>query len=130
MSFSSSFASSPLPSSLGGFSLPKETDPMSKLSKTAAISREKAIFEGIKLFDSPVPCRRGHTGKRYTANNTCVECMKESRLRAQGKKKEPDGSWVQDYRDPIAAVFANGPVPTWGPPEGYPGLAKYLKEPK
>jgi hypothetical protein len=48
-----------------------------------------------KQFVHGGPCRRGHSGLRYAANHTCVECAHEQQrvaeqLRAQRMRDNPD----------------------------------------
>lgn len=37
------------------------------------------------VYDSTVPCKRGHIGLRYAASRACVECSKERARTPQGK---------------------------------------------
>lgn len=38
--------------------------------------RQQASAAGIRTYQTGSPCRRGHTGPRYTSNGMCVECLK------------------------------------------------------
>lgn len=36
---------------------------------------------GEKFFDCPIPCRRGHVGKRYASTGGCVACVTHRSLK-------------------------------------------------
>lgn len=40
-------------------------------------SREEALRLDLSRYVSDTPCKRGHTGMRFSANNTCVACVQE-----------------------------------------------------
>ena len=56
--------------------------PMS-LSHTARMLRSTG-----EQFVHAGPCKRGHSGLRYAANHTCVECTKEQQVRAEQVRRE------------------------------------------
>lgn len=40
------------------------------------ISRDNARAQGLKVFVTSKPCKRGHLEGRYVSNNVCVSCKK------------------------------------------------------
>lgn len=48
--------------------------------------RDEALRLNLSRFVSTTPCKRGHTGMRYTANNSCVSCMHEKRRERRAAK--------------------------------------------
>ena len=41
-----------------------------------------------KLYESGIPCKRGHPGLRYLSSNGCVDCVKERATRWANENKE------------------------------------------
>lgn len=52
--------------------IPRQASPVAKLPA----SRAEARAQGLKRYDTGVPCRHGHVSPRYTSNRQCVECMR------------------------------------------------------
>lgn len=48
--------------------------------------REQAKSQGLKRYDMPKPCKRGHLGQRYTSTGICCECD----LLAQKARRDKD----------------------------------------
>jgi hypothetical protein len=41
------------------------------------MTRSDALRDGLHTFSTGRPCRRGHTGPRYTSSGTCVQCQRD-----------------------------------------------------
>jgi hypothetical protein len=57
------------------------------LSHTGKKARDAARARGEQFYISGKPCSRGHTGPRYVANQTCLECSKEQQRQADLKRR-------------------------------------------
>ena|ERR1035437_8334721 len=43
---------------------------------TYPLTRKEAIFRGMTLYKTGIPCKHGHVEKRYVAGGACVKCAK------------------------------------------------------
>src|SRR5271156_4605074 len=65
------------------------------LSHTAKKLRDAARARDEQFYISGRPCSRGHTGPRYVANQTCLECSKDQQRRAEeGRRARRDSDAV------------------------------------
>lgn len=58
--------------------------------------RLQAATAGRKTYQTGTPCRRGHTGPRYTSNGMCVECLK---VHATGVKSKLSETRINKNRE-------------------------------
>jgi hypothetical protein len=57
------------------------------LSHTGKRARDAARARDEQFYISGRPCSRGHTGPRYVANQTCLECSKDQQRRAEEARR-------------------------------------------
>ena len=56
------------------------------------ISRKEALAAALLHFDIGTPCKKGHTGPRYTSTGMCVKCREEYNKDYQEKLKKDRAS--------------------------------------
>lgn len=56
------------------------------------MTRIEAIANGMRLYNTGVPCIRGHNSPRYTVTGACKECSKENSAKYRAKR---DGQIVE-----------------------------------
>lgn len=44
--------------------------------------------QGLKFFFTGIPCKHNHIAKRYTSNNTCIECDKKRCIQYKQKRNQ------------------------------------------
>jgi hypothetical protein len=59
------------------------------MSKPCPLKAE-AKAKGLTRYNSPVPCSKGHIGKRSVANGGCVECMTIDMRERARRRREKD----------------------------------------
>jgi hypothetical protein len=52
------------------------------------ISKKKAIEQGLDLYFTGKPCKRGHLSERYVKSRCCVQCQEQYRLENKEKHLE------------------------------------------
>jgi hypothetical protein len=61
--------------------------------------RKQAKDAGHATYETGVPCKNGHESPRYTLTTTCVECKKDTFVRAYTKDKDAWLSRTAKWRD-------------------------------
>src|ERR1035441_3874884 len=90
---------------------------------TYPLTRKEAIFRGMTLYKTGIPCKHGHVGKRYVLGDRCVKCVakyqhdrnkltaKRNRLRRQQERetsmREADRHFKLHHKE-IARAVAEG----------------------
>jgi hypothetical protein len=67
------------------------------------ITKRQAISLGLKRYFTGKPCKQGHVTERYVTKSSCVECLKESRLKRidkiRAKQREAYRAMSPEARD-------------------------------
>lgn len=69
------------------------------------MTRDEAIAQGVSVYTSGKPCKRGHRDGRRVANHNCVTCIREQR-KLKGWGVEARKSWVAANRERARAADA------------------------
>jgi|ERR1700722_1990921 len=77
------------------------------LSHIGKKTRDDARARGEQFYISVKACSRGHTGPRYVANQTCLECSKEQQKRAEETRRARRNS------DPVFAKYRRAQRAAW-----------------
>lgn len=64
------------------------------------ISRKKAKEQGLAMYYTGKPCKRGHIDLRHTSQGTCASCRKE--YNTSGIKKERDALYRKENKEAVA----------------------------
>lgn len=63
------------------------------------ISREEALSQGLKLYFTGLPCKRGHLSTKSVDSYYCTECAKENAKKWQDKNPEKLRENLKKFRD-------------------------------
>ena len=54
---------------------------------TYSLTRKEAIFRGMNVYKTGVPCTHGHIETRYVRSNNCTKCQKAATKKSWQKLK-------------------------------------------
>lgn len=69
------------------------------LANETPISRSDALHQGLRYYFTGVPCRRGHTTRRYVSTGSCIGCMQdlhktEAKVNAAARRLRASGGYM------------------------------------
>lgn len=62
----------------------------------ARLARQAALFDEDRTYKGE-PCKRGHTGTRYTSNRVCVQCTQDNARAYMARNGEKERKRKRKY---------------------------------